>query len=288
MASGSPSSVVQISRAACRSELLGVQPARCSRTRSNSSCTAAPSPPCSSRSGSGCRNVVCSPSIPSGVRLVARIRSSGQRVRSWRVSSATGSTRCSQLSNTNSPGRWARACCICATGSPPKWTTPAAAATAAATSRAAWMSASRICQTSPALWPVACSSATRVFPTPAGPSRVTNRWWASRSSSALSSCARPTSDDSGLAIPGCATTGRGGVAGSGGGSGSAAGVVPSNVGSWISIRCSRPPNAGPGSIPNSSARSPRARRNSASACACRPLRYSPNTSNSQRRSRWGA
>ena len=137
-----------------------------------------------------------SPGTPNGSRLVASRRSSGQARRRSSASRAHASTRCSQLSSTSSSSdsrrrsRTSSSRSLCG-----RSRTPRTRATALTTNcgsntgaRSTNQAPSRVC---PAVL-AASSIASRVFPDPPAPVKVTRRAPASSAASSASSRSRPT------------------------------------------------------------------------------------------------
>jgi hypothetical protein len=204
IASGSPSSRRQISATASRSDT--VRSRRCSRARARStnSCTASvaviasglASGPGTSSGSSRCRT---SPAMPSGSRLVARMRKPGSRCTSASASSATCVTTCSQLSSTTTICRPSSHSSIASTyGRPRVRRSPRHDATSTTTSDGSCTelrSATRAPSGYVLAVRAATSSASRVLPTPAGPTIVTSAEPSSASTMRGRSDSRPTNDE---------------------------------------------------------------------------------------------
>ncbi len=135
--------------------------------------------------------------MPSGSRLVASTRRSGQAASSRCTRAAVSAIRCSQLSTTTSSRRSRSAaasrstgsCRVFGDGNSPVSRSPSAARTACGTSDP---SVSGARSTKHASSGAAASIATRVLPMPPGPVRVTSRAVPSSSRTRSSSSARPT------------------------------------------------------------------------------------------------
>ena len=214
---------------------------------------------------SGGTGQTTSPGTSRRSRLVARILMVGQSSsRSW-ARRAAGSMRCSQLSSTMSVFRpqtnstmrarslfgstlIGRSSVAAIADGIPSWSFTSASST----------SHTSICSDS---WTSRRASiASRVFPTPPGPTRVTNRRRRSRAANASSRSRRPTSEVSGVR----SLERRG----DGGGSGSCRTVVSS----WWRIAASRALSSGDGTSPTSSAKTARADSYERSASVGRPDR----------------
>jgi hypothetical protein len=137
-----------------------------------------------------------SPSMPRASRLVARTVTPGQVCTIRESTAAHASARCSQLSTTSST-RASRSRSVTESINPTvgRSCTPTAAATAAATMSGS-ATAARSTQPAPSEnrrdASVATSTASRVFPLPPAPVRVSTRAPASSSPSAVRSPSRPT------------------------------------------------------------------------------------------------
>ncbi len=161
------------------------------------------------------RRRTCSPSTPSGSRLVARSRTSGQMRSSCSISALISETTCSQLSTTTSIRRVrAKSAMLPATVRPGRGATPRlVAATWIAESASIAGASSMNQQPSRCSWTThaAVSIARRVLPTPPGPTSVTSRERASASRVAARSAVRPTKEVSWRGrLPGCSNDRSGG------------------------------------------------------------------------------
>ena len=191
MASGIPSSRRQISAMASTSA-PGSKSGATARARTANSSAAVEFTPTSSDA----TREVTSPAMPNASRLVVRTVTSGQRARSCSTSRATSSSTCSQLSNTSRSCR-ARSASVTRSGqlTAASGATENTDATASATSPPSRIGASSMSQ-QPSRWrsdrAAASCSASRVFPIPPTPTRVTIRFVLSDSSSVAISDSRPT------------------------------------------------------------------------------------------------
>jgi hypothetical protein len=182
------------------------------RARSTNSATASPSLPSlgSDRRGTGNTH---SNGTMSRARLVASTDTPGQCPSSRSTNTATASDTCSQLSSTSNASCSARCASTASSIVRPRGSsTPRAAATAAGTSDES-LSGTRSTNHTPSARERDRSAATwaasRVLPTPPGPTAVTKRCSATAAASSATSTARPTnevrSSGTGRAIGGAAT-----------------------------------------------------------------------------------
>ena len=184
MASGSPSSRRQISATAAAFPLVSSKPAdaacaRCTNRRTEAyRCTSAASPPAPvGGTGSGGTGNSCSPLSRNTIRLVTSATTPGAAPSSSATSGAAPIT-CSKLSSTSTSRRARRYDFRSVISAPPEVLSPSAAAIAAVTSSAALTepsSTNRTPSAKPAPSRCATSTASRLFPTPPGPVRVTRR-----------------------------------------------------------------------------------------------------------------
>ena len=204
IASGSPSSLRQTCSTATALSSASRNEgrtswARCSNslTASNSASVDAPGVVSSRGSDSGGTGQLCSPSTPSSSRLVVRIDKEAQARSRRSARSATAAARCSQLSRTSSTGRSPMCSAIViVTSCPGTSGMPRPSATACGAMAGSSIGASSTQHTPPGNRPCATSAAaraSRVFPVPPGPVRVTSRLRARASTTSWSSRWRPTS-----------------------------------------------------------------------------------------------
>ena len=203
MASGKPSSRRQISATAPTfwpvSLNLGATAwARSVNSRTEAYCPAVPASRAAPAGGTGSGGTgnSCSPLSLSMVRLVTRIFRPGA-VASSSASSGAASVTCSKLSSTSS-SRLRRYDTRSARSLSPEVFSPSPAAIAPGTRSADGTDASSMNRTpsaKPSRSRPAASTASRVFPEPPGPVRVTSRTPSprTRASTAAISCSRPTS-----------------------------------------------------------------------------------------------
>ena len=149
--------------------------------------------------GSGCNGRICSPSTPSGSRLVASTVNPGQSRTRVSTRPATAPSTCSQLSSRRSierPRRYSTSRSV--TVWPSRCCTPSVVAsrsgTAAAGHRGQLAHPGPVAVADRAS--AATRSASRVLPTPPTPLRVTTRKRPSVACAAAASPARPTRSDS--------------------------------------------------------------------------------------------
>ena len=149
IASGRPSRCLQISATACAFPAFSLNPGSFKRARSTKSCTASPyscgsGPDASSALRNG-TDQIASPLTANGARLVARIRSSGQALRSSCATLPHAAVKCSQLSRTSSSriGR-SQSTTVSSTGWSTCSRTPTAAAMACGTSDGSAIGASSV------------------------------------------------------------------------------------------------------------------------------------------------
>ena len=137
-----------------------------------------------------------SPLIPSGRRLVTRIRSSGQLRRSVSASTAHASRRCSTLSSTMSACFGARYSARVATSQRADWSRKSRASNMACVTSAGSSSAASSANQTPsrkARWiSIATRRPSRVFPTPPMPVSVRSREPENRRLISANSWRRPT------------------------------------------------------------------------------------------------
>src|SRR6516164_5006971 len=178
MANGMPSSLRQISTTASASPGWASEKSDTTLwARSTNRFTAVDSVP-EVTSSDGTRHN-CSSLTPTPSRLVARIVTVAEAARTASTRSATLSTTCSQLSNTNSrtlPSNAAATDSV--TVLPGCWVMPNTAATASGTAAGSVTAASSKNQTpsgNSSTRRAATSNASRVLPTPPTPVNVTNR-----------------------------------------------------------------------------------------------------------------
>ena len=173
--------------------------ARCSKSliASNPASTDAAGAISARGSDSGGTGQLRSPSTPRTSRLVVRMDRAGQIPSSRSARSATAAARCSQLSRTISIEPSPRCPAIVSvTSCPGLSSTPSWRATARATMAGSSIGASSTQHTPPAKDAPAASaaaSASRVFPVPPGPVRVSNRLRDRESTTSWISHWRPTS-----------------------------------------------------------------------------------------------
>ena len=148
-------------------------------------------------SESGGTGQLRSPSTPRASRLVASTTRAGQAARMPSASPAAAPARCSQLSSTISTGRSATYSAMAsATSCPGVSGTPSLDATVGPTMPGSSIWASSTQQTPPGkdlAAEAAAASASRVFPVPPGPVRVSRRLRARACTMSPSSLSRPTS-----------------------------------------------------------------------------------------------
>ncbi len=140
-----------------------------------------------------------SPAMPSGSRLVVTIRRSVQRRSSASLSSTMASRTCSQLSKMSSARRPSSALTSAVVAPSGPGLSRRVDAAASGTSDASSRVENSTNQTPSGYWSTRCapsSSASRVFPTPPGPVRVSSDVDATRSSASAISASRPTNVDS--------------------------------------------------------------------------------------------
>ena len=228
MASGMPSSRRQmvataaaVSAASVNDGWARLARSTNSRTESMSARAARSSTSGTVRAGTG---QVTSPGRPSGSRLVASTVSSPASTSASATKAAAASMTCSQLSRTNRVGAPATVAASWPAAERPGCSrAPRADNTAPATACGSSMGPSSIHQTPPGcLAPAspATASASRVLPTPPGPSSVTRRPDSTSSTTASTSSRRPTSGVSGTGRRG--STARAGGSGWSGGPAAAA------------------------------------------------------------------
>jgi hypothetical protein len=185
MASGKPSNRRHTSTTAARFASVNWKLPAAAAARSTNSRTAslrlasASDCACGGGRSSGGTGSTCSPATDSGSRLVATTRTPGAARSTSSTTRAAASSRCSQLSSTSSSCLSRRYDRSNATGSVAVWSRrPSAASTALGTSAGSRTSASSTSQV-PAGKPrprsVAIRTASRVLPTPPGPTRLTRR-----------------------------------------------------------------------------------------------------------------
>src|SRR5499427_4559498 len=202
-ASGMPSSRRHRSRTAAAFPASTVKPGTTAAARSLSSQTAsAPSSRCteisspSPGSDIGGTTILTSPATPKACRPVARTCSSGQDLVRAAARTAQASSRCSQLSNTSRRRLPARYSVSNDSDSPPdRSCTPSALKTACVTSSGSRIEARETSQApsgKPRDISAAARSASRVFPAPPLPVRVSSLVVVSRRLTSRSSCRRPT------------------------------------------------------------------------------------------------
>ena len=146
---------------------------------------------------SGGTGQLCSPSTPSSSRLVVRIDREAQTRSRRSARSATAAARCSQLSRTSSTARSPMCSAIVAVASCPGTSgAPRPSATACGAMAGSSTGASSTQRTPPGNRPRAASAAaraSRVFPVPPGPVRLSSLLRARASTTSWSSRWRPTS-----------------------------------------------------------------------------------------------
>ncbi len=233
IASGRPSRRRQISMTASTVSSSTSKPADAAAARSAKSCTdgcsraAAGSWPSSGRPSGG-TIARCSPSMPSGSRLVATTRRRGQCASRRSTSAAASATRCSQLSMTRRVSRGSSASTSRskpsrappgAVGSSSRFASrePRTASSVGTRLSPSERGASSASQTPPGVVSTssaASSQASRVLPAPPGPTSVTRRWRASSPPMRSRSSSRPTKLVS--VARRLLRRGRGAVAGAGG------------------------------------------------------------------------
>ena len=176
MPRGSPSRVAQIritASAVCSSKIPN--PGRTPRARSTNKVTASDVTP-STASGGTVRSA--SPGARRCSREVARTRGTSERARISPIASAAAASTCSQLSTTTSTRRPANASAtVSMTRAPPCGVMPRAVAIASGTASASPTGASSTSHTpsgNSSASSAATSRASRVFPTPPTPLRVTS------------------------------------------------------------------------------------------------------------------
>ena len=210
MASGKPSRRRQMSATAAASAGIRTKSSRRawaretnSRTASDRSASSTEGARPGSANPSGGTACSCSPEIWSRTRLVARTVSPGQPP-SRSATSGAAATRCSKLSSTSSSRRSRRNAISRSTiVSSPATRTPRTWAMADATRSGSEIEAKPTNHTPPgksSTRSAATRIASRVFPTPPGPVRVSRRRSGRRShgTRAATSPSRPTSDVSGV------------------------------------------------------------------------------------------
>ena len=153
-------------------------------------------PPSSRGSSSGGTGTTYSPGTCSGSRLVMITRTSGAARRTSRTSWAAGSSRCSQLSMRSRSRRSRRCGSRISIGLAPAWSLRSSAASTALFTRAASLTSPSSTNHAPSAKlranSVPTRMASRVLPTPPGPTRLTTRAVASFCLISPSSRRRPT------------------------------------------------------------------------------------------------
>src|SRR5215472_7766585 len=202
-ASGMPSSRRHRSRTAAAFSASTVNPGTTAAARSLSSPTASELwsrwteiSPSSGGSDIGGTTILTSPVTPSACRLVASSCSLGHALTRVTARTAQASSRCSQLSSTSSSRLPATYSVSEDSDRPPERScTPSALKTAWVTSNGSWIDASWTSQApsgNPRDISAAARSASRVFPAPPLPVRVSSRVVVSRRLTSRSSGRRPT------------------------------------------------------------------------------------------------
>src|SRR5262252_5863490 len=202
-ASGMPSSRRHRSSTAPAFPASTVKPGTTAAARSLSSQTASEPSSCCTEISSpspgsdiGGTTILTSPATPKACRPVARTCSSGQDLVRAAARTAQASSRCSQLSNTSRRRLPARYSVSNDSDSPPdRSCTPSALKTACVTSSGSRIEAretSQVPSGNPRDISAAARSASRVFPAPPVPVRVSSRVVVSRCLTSRSSCRRPT------------------------------------------------------------------------------------------------
>ncbi len=202
MASGSPSSRRHSSAIARGATSASVKPgsrscalAMNSRTASDSAMSEIPAAADGQASGGTVQQT--SPGTPSTTRLVTTTRRPSAATSRLPTSRATSSRRCSAPSSTSSRGAVVSAAATDSSSGTLGWSCTRRQDATAATSEAGWRTGSsgRNAMSGPGAARRSASIASRDFPAPPGPIRVTSRALPSSSPSSASSRSRPTNLD---------------------------------------------------------------------------------------------